>query len=107
MVSAEASVLRPYLQGGIDWADLSPANKHWVMFLTTFLSILLGLQASVASEAMTIQAGSTCNTQNGTQLCDPVWVINSAVVRGLQASVILAAFAILGLMWMNWNWPVE
>ncbi|EXJ54380.1 hypothetical protein A1O7_09719 [Cladophialophora yegresii CBS 114405] len=103
--TAEASVLRPYLQGGIDWADMNPANKHWVMFVTTFISIVLGLQASVASEAMTIQAGSTCNTQNGTQLCDPVWVINSAVVRGLQASLIITALAMVTLAYLNWNRP--
>lgn len=59
-VKAGATILRPCLQGGIDWADLNPANKHWVMFLVTFTSIVLGLQASVASEAMTIQVGSTC-----------------------------------------------
>jgi hypothetical protein len=103
--TAESSILRPYLQGGIDWADMNPSNKHWVMFLVTFISILLGLQASVASEAMTIQAGSTCNTENGTKLCDPVWVINSAVVRGLQASLILGALAIGALMWMSWRRP--
>jgi hypothetical protein len=101
--SAEASILRPYLQGGIEWGDLDPRNKRWAMFLTTFISILMGLQASVASEAMTIQAGSKCDTDNGTKLCDPVWVINSAVVRGLQASLIIGVLAIATLMWLNFN----
>jgi hypothetical protein len=103
--TAKASVLRPYLQGGIDWPDLNPANRYWVMFLTTVVSISSSLQASLASEAMTVQAGATCNTENGTKLCDPVWVINSAVVRGLQTTLILVALAIAALMWLNWNRP--
>lgn len=102
-VTAEASVLRPYLQGGIDWPDLNPANKYWVMFLTTVISVFLSVQASLASEAMTVQAGATCNVDGSTKLCDPVWVMNSAVIRGLQATLVLVALMIAVLVWLNWN----
>ena len=105
MVTAEASVLRQYLQAGIEWRDLNPKNKHWVMFLTTIVNILLSVQASIASEAMTVQAGATCDTHNGTKLCDPVWVINYAVVRGLQTTLCIAAVAITILIYLNWNRP--
>lgn len=105
MVTAESSVLRQYLQAGIEWRDLNPKNKHWVMFLTTIVSILLSVQASIASEAMTVQAGATCDTQNGTKLCDPVWVVNYAVVRGLQTTLCIAAVAIAILVYLNWNRP--
>lgn len=104
-VTAEASVLRQYLQAGIEWRDLNPMNKQWVMFLTTVVSILLSIQASIASEAMTVQAGATCDTQNGTKLCDPVWVVNYAVVRGLQTTLCMAAVFIAILVWLNWNRP--
>ena len=104
-VKAEASVLRQYLQAGIEWRDLNPMNKQWVMFLTTIVSILLSVQASIASEAMTVQAGATCDTQNGTKLCDPVWVVNYAVVRGLQTTLCMAAVFIAILVWLSWNRP--
>ena len=104
-VTAKASILRPYLQGGIDWPDLNPKNKYWAMFLTTIVSVFLSVQTSLASEAMTVQAGSKCNTENGTKLCDPVWVMNAAVIRGLQVTLIMVGMMIAILIWLNWNRP--
>ncbi|KAL6247992.1 hypothetical protein RBB50_005340 [Rhinocladiella similis] len=102
-VTAKASVLRPNLKGGIDWLYLNPLNKHWVMFLTTVLSILFSVQASIASEAMTVQAGASCNTKNGRKLCDPVWVIDLAVVRSLQTTLVLSGILVAALLLLNWN----
>lgn len=104
-VTAKASVLRPNLKGGIDWSYLNPLNKQWVMFLTTVLSILFSVQASIASEAMTVQAGASCDTKKGRKLCDPVWVVDLAVVRSLQTTLVLSGILVAALIWLNWSRP--
>ena len=101
--AADLSITRQYLSGETDFSDLDPRNRRWSILLTTMIGLALDLQASVASEAMTVQAGATCNTGGATRLCDPIWTINSAVLRGLQVTLLLVGISIILLIWQNWR----
>lgn len=101
--AAVDSLTVPYLEGGVGWSSLNPMNKQWVMFLTTALGLMLGLLASIASEAMTVRAGSTCSKDGGQSLCDPEWVINILVLRALQALLGLSAAFVAVLMYLSWH----
>ena len=99
---ASDSLTIPYLEGGVAWKSLNPLNKQWVMLLTTAISLMLSLMASLASESMTVRAGATCSKDGGRTLCNPEWVINTLVLRSIQAVLGLAATCIALLMYLSW-----
>ena len=101
--SAEESLLLKYLNSGLDRKALNPQSRRLVMFLTNIVYLLLSALAALASEAMTVRAGSTCDTEGGKVLCDPEWVINSFILRGLQATLALTAVLIALLVWLGWK----
>ena len=101
--SAKESLLLGYLNSGLDLKALNPRSRRLVMFLTSVVYLLLNALAALASEAMTVRAGSTCNTEGGKVLCDPEWVINSFVLRGLQATLALTVALIALLVWLGWK----
>jgi hypothetical protein len=101
--SAKLALLTHYVGTGTAWRAFDPRNKRWLMLLTTIISVLLSGMASLGSEAMSVRAGSTCNTHGGRVLCDPQWVMNTAVLRCVQAVLAVTGVFILVMIYMLWH----
>lgn len=100
--SAKEALLTHYVGTGTVWRALDPRNKRWLMLITTVISVLLSAMAALGSETMTVRAGSTCDTHGGRKLCDPQWVMNTVVLRCVQATLALAAVLIVVMIWTGW-----
>ena len=102
-VSAKEALLTHYVGTGTAWRAFDPRNKRWLMLLTTIISVLLSAMASLGSETMTVRAGSICNKNGGRRLCDPQWVMNTVVLRCVQAVLALAAALIALMIYTGWR----
>jgi hypothetical protein len=101
--SAKKALLIHYISTGTAWRAFDPRNKRWLMLLTTIISVLLSTMASLGSETMTVRAGSTCNKNGERRLCDPQWVMNTVVLRCVQAVLALAAALIVLMIYIGWR----
>jgi Protein of unknown function (DUF3433) len=103
--SAKESLFSDYLSDGISLRSLQNIfSNHYVMNLTAFIYIFLTVTCSVASEAMTIRAGD-CQTKLGPQVCEPMWVVQVRVVRGLESFLAFAAAMIIVRIILSYKRP--
>jgi hypothetical protein len=102
--SAKECLLADYLSSGLSLNSLrGMLSGHWVMLLTTVIYFQMGLLAPLAAESMTVRATSLCNTPNGPQPCNAVWIVNVSVARSLEALMALTAALIFALIVIKWQ----
>lgn len=103
--SAEESLLADYLSAAYSWSHVKHIfGGHWVMLFSTIVYIAVAALSPIAAESMSVIGTEFCPASDGTLgPCEPVWLINLPVARGLEGVLCLVAVAIVLVMAFNWR----
>lgn len=99
------SLLAEYLSTGYSFDHIRHIfSGHWLMLLGTIAYLGFAVLPPLSTEASTVVATAFCTNPNGDQQpCNPVWVLNSSFVRGLEAVLCVIAAMIVALIFLSWG----
>lgn len=104
--TAEDTLFADYLSTGLSLSSVKAVFQgHWVMALTTGVYVLFALLPSLAAEAMTVKFLAKCDTHSdiGTVRCDPAWMVDVSVIRGIEILLGMMAIMVLVLVILQWK----
>ena len=86
--SAEYSTFAQYLSSSLSWdAFNSLAQGNPVPLLASVLYVLVTVGGPVAAISMKVQARNYCEVDGIQMRCDPVWVVNVVILRGVEVAL--------------------
>ena len=102
--TAAESLLADYLSAGYSLGHIKHIfSGHWIMLFSTIGYCGMAVLSPLASESMGVIATKFCTNQQGKlSPCSPVWVVNMATARGLEAVLCVVAAMIVGVIICNW-----
>ena len=98
--TAEDTLFADYLSTGLSLSSVKAVFQgHWVMALTTTIYIMLVFVIALASESMRVISLGTCANKTVAKFnCDPAWMVNISVIRGIEVILLLMVIMIIILV---------